>query len=82
MVKADVEAAIAGGGAKAAPAGKAAPAPAAAPATAPKPMSDDAVLKLFEEGSYELIPHDTMRKTIARRLVDFTVLTKKVPGSG
>jgi pyruvate dehydrogenase E2 component (dihydrolipoamide acetyltransferase) len=71
VVKADVEAAIAGGGAKAAPAGKAAPAPAAAPAApAPKPMSDDAVLKLFESGSYELIPHDNMRKTIARRLVE------------
>jgi pyruvate dehydrogenase E2 component (dihydrolipoamide acetyltransferase) len=37
---------------------------------APKPMSDDAVLKLFEEGTYELIPHDNMRKTIARRLVE------------
>ena len=33
-------------------------------------MSDDAVLKLFEEGSYELVPHDNMRKTIARRLVE------------
>ncbi|MFC3205142.1 pyruvate dehydrogenase complex dihydrolipoamide acetyltransferase [Aquamicrobium soli] len=66
VVKADVEAAIAGGGAKAA-----APAPAAASAApAPKPMSDDAVLKLFEEGSYELVPHDNMRKTIARRLVE------------
>jgi pyruvate dehydrogenase E2 component (dihydrolipoamide acetyltransferase) len=67
VVKSDVEAAIARGGAKAAPsaAAKAAPAPAA-----PKPMSDDAVLKLFEEGSYELIPHDNMRKTIARRLVE------------
>ncbi len=41
-----------------------------APAPAVKPMSDDAVLKLFEEGSYELIPHDNMRKTIARRLVE------------
>jgi pyruvate dehydrogenase E2 component (dihydrolipoamide acetyltransferase) len=68
VVKADVEAAIAGGGAKAA----AAPATAAPAAAAPaaKPMSDDAVLKLFEEGSYELIPHDNMRKTIARRLVE------------
>jgi pyruvate dehydrogenase E2 component (dihydrolipoamide acetyltransferase) len=66
VVKADVEAAIAGGGAGAeAPAG----APAAA-APAVKPMSDDAVLKLFEEGSYELVPHDNMRKTIARRLVE------------
>ena len=66
VVKADVEAAISGGGAKAAPAGKAE----AAPTAAPKPMSDDAVLKLFEPGSYELIPHDNMRKTIARRLVE------------
>ena len=33
-------------------------------------MSDEAVLKLFEQGSYELVPHDNMRKTIARRLVE------------
>jgi len=33
-------------------------------------MSDDAVLRLFEEGSYELVPHDSMRRTIARRLVE------------
>jgi len=69
IVQADVQAAIAGG-AKAAPAAKAAPGAAPAPAPAAKPMSDDAVLKLFEEGSYELIPHDNMRKTIARRLVE------------
>ncbi len=67
VVKSDVEAAIASGDKKAAPsaAAKAAPAP-----SAPKPISDDAVLKLFEEGSYELVPHDNMRKTIARRLVE------------
>lgn len=65
VVKADVEAAIAGGGAKAATA----PAT-AAPAPVARAMSDDAVLKLFEEGSYELVPHDNMRKTIARRLVE------------
>jgi pyruvate dehydrogenase E2 component (dihydrolipoamide acetyltransferase) len=73
VVKADVEAAIAGGGAKAVPAAKAAPAGApapAAPAAAPKAMSDEQVLKLFAEGSYELVPHDNMRKTIARRLVE------------
>ena len=66
MVKADVDAAIAGGGAK--PAAKAAPAgaPAAAPAAPVKAMSDEQVLKLFEAGSYELVPHDNMRKTIAR----------------
>ncbi|MCO5065892.1 MAG: pyruvate dehydrogenase complex dihydrolipoamide acetyltransferase [Rhizobiaceae bacterium] len=66
VVKADVEAAAAGGGAKAAPA--AAQAPAAAPA--PKGASDEQTLKLFAEGSYELVPHDNMRKTIARRLVE------------
>ncbi|UCI17447.1 pyruvate dehydrogenase complex dihydrolipoamide acetyltransferase [Mesorhizobium sp. B2-1-8] len=69
VVKADVDAAIAGSGIKAAPAAKA---PAGAPAAAPavKPMSDDQVLKLFEQGSYDLVPHDAMRKTIARRLVE------------
>ena len=31
-------------------------------------MSDQQVLALYEEGSYELIPHDSMRRTIAQRL--------------
>ncbi len=68
VVKKDVETAVAGGGAKpaAAPAA-AASAPAAAPALAKGP-SDEAVLKNFAEGSYELVPHDGMRKTIAKRL--------------
>ncbi len=69
VVKSDVEAAVAGGGAKAAPA--AAPqAAASAPAAAPKGASDETVLKLFEPGSYELVPHDGMRKVIAKRLVE------------
>ncbi|THF51972.1 pyruvate dehydrogenase complex dihydrolipoamide acetyltransferase [Allorhizobium terrae] len=68
IVKSDIEKAVSTGGAK-----SAAAAPAAAPASAPAPalakgMSDDAVLKLFSEGSYELVPHDGMRKTIAKRL--------------
>ena len=71
VVKADVEAAIAGGGAKAASEAKSAPTAGGAPAAAPvKAMSDDAVMKLFPEGSYELVPHDNMRKVIARRLVE------------
>ncbi|TPJ39752.1 pyruvate dehydrogenase complex dihydrolipoamide acetyltransferase [Mesorhizobium sp. B2-7-1] len=70
VVKVDVEAAIASGGAKAAPTAKAPAGAPSAPAPAPKPMSDDQVLKLFAEGSYELVPHDNMRKTIARRLVE------------
>jgi len=36
----------------------------------PQGMSDEAVLKLFEPGSYDLVPHDGMRKTIARRLTE------------
>ncbi|MBP2446013.1 pyruvate dehydrogenase complex dihydrolipoamide acetyltransferase [Rhizobium leguminosarum] len=73
VVKSDVEAAVAGGGAKAAAPAASAPQAAAAPApaaAAPKGASEEAVLKLFEPGSYELVPHDGMRKTIARRLVE------------
>jgi pyruvate dehydrogenase E2 component (dihydrolipoamide acetyltransferase) len=64
VVQRDVEAAVSSGTGKAR-----APEIAKAPA-APAPMSDDKVLKLFEEGSYELKPHDNMRKTIARRLIE------------
>jgi pyruvate dehydrogenase E2 component (dihydrolipoamide acetyltransferase) len=54
--------------------GKGLRAPAAAPAAAvqgaaPAPaMSDKQILGLYEEGSYDLIPHDGMRRTIAQRL--------------
>ncbi|MCP2154049.1 UNVERIFIED_ORG: pyruvate dehydrogenase E2 component (dihydrolipoamide acetyltransferase) [Rhizobium sp. SLBN-170] len=68
IVKTDVEKAAVSGGAKAAPAATAsAGAPAAALAKGP---SEEAVLKLFEPGSYELVPHDGMRKVIAKRLVE------------
>ncbi|MGY6708127.1 MAG: pyruvate dehydrogenase complex dihydrolipoamide acetyltransferase [Rhizobiaceae bacterium] len=66
VVKADVEAAKEKG--VAAPTVERGTQAATPPAV--KPMSDDAVLKLFEEGSYEFVPHDNMRKTIARRLVE------------
>ncbi len=52
--------------------GKGAVAPAAA-AAQPLPIqapSDDKVMALFEPGSFELVPHDNMRKIIARRLVE------------
>jgi len=42
-------------------------APAGAPALAPS-MSDKQILALFEPGSYEIVPHDGMRRTIAQRL--------------
>ncbi|MER8818125.1 2-oxo acid dehydrogenase subunit E2 [Mesorhizobium sp. M0965] len=40
-----------------------------AASSASKGPSDDAVLELFEDGSYQLVSHDGMRRTIARRLV-------------
>jgi pyruvate dehydrogenase E2 component (dihydrolipoyllysine-residue acetyltransferase) len=53
-----------------------APRPATAPGAAPagpvavRGMSDEQIRKFYEEGSYEFVPHDGMRKTIARRLVE------------
>lgn len=70
IVKRDIEAAVANGtGKAAAPVGQAPKAAAAAPVPAAAPSADQ-VLKLFEEGSYELVPHDGMRKTIAKRLTE------------
>jgi pyruvate dehydrogenase E2 component (dihydrolipoamide acetyltransferase) len=51
--------------------GKGLKAPAAAPSGAPSiapGMSDQQIRALFEEGSYEVVPHDGMRRTIAQRL--------------
>jgi pyruvate dehydrogenase E2 component (dihydrolipoamide acetyltransferase) len=45
----------------------AAPAKAAVFAAVP---SDESVLKLYEAGTYELVPHDGMRKVIAKRLTE------------
>ncbi len=71
VIKRDVESAIESGTGRKAAAGEAtAPRAEAAKTPAPAGMSDDAVLKLFEEGSYELVKHDGMRKTIARRLTE------------
>jgi pyruvate dehydrogenase E2 component (dihydrolipoamide acetyltransferase) len=49
-----------------------APAPVAvkAPAAPVAPMSDDLIKKFFAPGSFTEVPHDSMRKTIARRLVE------------
>jgi pyruvate dehydrogenase E2 component (dihydrolipoamide acetyltransferase) len=64
IVKRDIDAALQSGAARVTPA-------AGPPAAAtPQGMSDDVIRKLFEEGSYEIVPHDSMRKTIARRLVE------------
>jgi pyruvate dehydrogenase E2 component (dihydrolipoamide acetyltransferase) len=53
--------------------GLAAPAAAAAPGAAPLAVqapSDDKIRALFEPGSYDLVPHDNIRRVIARRLVE------------
>ncbi|MBM1172089.1 pyruvate dehydrogenase complex dihydrolipoamide acetyltransferase [Microvirga arabica] len=75
VVEKDVRAALQGGGTKpaAAPATAApTPAPAGKPA-APQlaqSMGADQVKAMFEAGSYEEVPLDGMRKTIAKRLVE------------
>ena len=62
IIARDIDQAKSGKGLRA-PAG----APAGAPAIAPA-MSDAQIRSLYEEGSYELVPHDGMRRTIAQRL--------------
>ena len=45
--------------------------PLAAPASGSRPaLSDEAIKKMFAPGSFTEVPHDGMRKTIARRLVE------------
>jgi pyruvate dehydrogenase E2 component (dihydrolipoamide acetyltransferase) len=73
VVARDVEAAKDGKGLKAP--GAAPAATAAAPSIAPT-MSDEKVRALFEEGSYEVVPHDNMRRVIAQRL---TASTQTIP---
>jgi pyruvate dehydrogenase E2 component (dihydrolipoamide acetyltransferase) len=68
IVERDIKAASSG----AKPASAAAASVARAPETRASlaPMSDETIKKFFEPGSFEEIPHDSMRKTIARRLVE------------
>jgi pyruvate dehydrogenase E2 component (dihydrolipoamide acetyltransferase) len=70
VIARDVEEAKSGKGLKAP-----AQAPAGAPMIAPS-MSDKQIRALFEDGSYEVIPHDGMRRTIAQRL---TASVQNVP---
>ena len=64
VVAHDVQQAKAGGGLRA---------PASAPASGgmgTTPMADDKIRAFYKPGTYEVVPHDSMRKTIARRLVE------------
>jgi len=75
IVEKDVRAALQGGGTKPATAPAAAAAPAAAPSKPATPqlassMGADQVKAMFEAGTYEEVPLDGMRRTIAKRLVE------------
>jgi pyruvate dehydrogenase E2 component (dihydrolipoamide acetyltransferase) len=67
VIKRDIDAALKAGGKRR---------PDVAPghrevATTPRPVlgpSDDKILALYDKGSYELVPHDKMRRVIAERL--------------
>jgi pyruvate dehydrogenase E2 component (dihydrolipoamide acetyltransferase) len=65
VIARDVEAAKSGRGI-------AAPAMAAAGAVTPsvQPPTDEKIRALFEPGSYDVVPHDNIRKVIARRLLE------------
>jgi pyruvate dehydrogenase E2 component (dihydrolipoamide acetyltransferase) len=69
VVRRDVEAALQQKGAQPKAASTAvAPMPVAPVAVALQPMADDKILALYDQGSYEIVPHDGMRRIIAQRL--------------
>ncbi|MGL4559461.1 MAG: 2-oxo acid dehydrogenase subunit E2, partial [Afipia sp.] len=74
VVARDIDQAKSGKGLKPA-AAAGAPAAAAGAVGAPA-MSDQQILALYDEGAYESIPHDSMRRTIAQRL---TAATNSMP---
>ena len=68
IIKRDVESALKGGGAQrtpAAPVQSTAITMSPATAAAIQAMPDDKVLALYDQGSYEVVPHDGMRRVIA-----------------
>jgi pyruvate dehydrogenase E2 component (dihydrolipoamide acetyltransferase) len=69
IVKSDVETAARNGAARAAPVAGTAITARPGQAAAPSPaLADEKVLALYEQGSYEIVPHDNMRRVIAQRL--------------
>ena len=56
-------------GAAVAPAAAAVPAAAAGPPLPVQALSDEKIRALFAPGSYEVVPHDNIRKIIAQRLI-------------
>jgi pyruvate dehydrogenase E2 component (dihydrolipoamide acetyltransferase) len=74
VIARDIAAAKSGQGLRA-PSAPAAPGAAPPPAIAPS-MSDQQIRALYEDGSYDFVPHDSMRRTIAQRL---TASTQTIP---
>lgn len=74
VVARDIDQAKSGKGLK--PAASAAAPAAATGAIGAPAMSDQQILALYEEGAYESVPHDSMRRTIAQRL---TAATNSMP---
>lgn len=67
IIKRDIDEALAKGTGKAAPiTGQSAPLATQSDTNS----ADEQILKLFNKDEYELVPHDGMRKTIAKRLVE------------
>lgn len=76
IVLRDVERAVSSGAGSARPMTAAGPAqmqsqalvPSSGAAIAPQAMPDEQILSFYEKGTYDIVPHDNMRKTIATRL--------------
>jgi pyruvate dehydrogenase E2 component (dihydrolipoamide acetyltransferase) len=77
VIARDIDAAKSGKGFKpAAPATAAPAAPQIAPGLVAPALGDEKIRALYADGSYEVIPHDNMRKVIAQRL---TASTQTIP---
>jgi pyruvate dehydrogenase E2 component (dihydrolipoamide acetyltransferase) len=68
IIERDIRGAVSGGTARQMPAGR--EAPAQAPRAVVSGMADQQIAKLFEPGSYEEVPHDSIRKIVARRIAE------------
>ena len=75
IIKRDIEAAL-GAGRDGAPAGQAVATVAGRAFAAVPALSDEKILALYDKGTYEILPHDNMRKVIAERL---TIATQTIP---
>jgi pyruvate dehydrogenase E2 component (dihydrolipoyllysine-residue acetyltransferase) len=68
IIERDIRGAVSGGTARQMPAQRAAPAQ--PPRAVVSGMADQQIAKLFEPGSYEEVPHDSIRKIVARRITE------------